>query len=243
MSWQNILKKEVDTSDFVSYIVDADDGYNSIPKEKFTVAVLKKINDESVMSKMNESDLLYSKDMLRITRNDFYELFDLSRYLKDLYNKLIREFTKEEILNAITTLFSWDEDFSEARERQQKDIQEKIDNYIVDFIVEKTKPLVSKALQPETRSMIFSGSLPKDAKSKEEAIKKLNNYAAELDIGYYPKLNENATLEQFKKSLGEMEAYIQVSASDYRGYMDGGLGWYHILREIEGFRTLDKLWD
>lgn len=243
MRWKSILKKEIDTSDFVSYITDDEYGYNSVPEEKFTVAVLGKINDESVMSKINESDLLYSKDMLRITRDNFYELFDLRRYLKDLYNKLIREFTKEEILTAITTLSPWNEDFSENKERQQKDIQEKIDNYIVDFIVEKTKPLVSKALKPETRGMIFSGSLPKDAKSKEEAIEKLNNYAAELDIGYYPKLNEDATLEQFKKSLGEMEAYIQVSASDYRGYMDGGLGWYHILREIEGFRTLDKLWD
>ncbi len=243
MSWKNILKKEVDTSDFVYYITDNDSGYNSTPKEKFTVAVLEKINDESVMSKINESKLLYSKDMLRITRNDFYELFDLSRYLKDLYNKLIREFTKEEILEAMTILSPWQEDFSEDKERQQKATQEKIDNYIVDFIVEKTKPLVSKALQPQTKSMIFSGPLPKDVKSKEEAIKKLNNYAAELDIGYYPKLNEDATLEQFKKSLGEIESSIHGEADDFRGYMDGGLGWYHILREIEGFRTLDKLWN
>ena len=172
--------------------------------------------------------------MLRITREDLNEIFFVRPHLKDLYNKLSREFTKEEIIDAINPPF-----FSS----NSSDKKEEIDKYIVDFMHEKAKPFVRKALQPQTKSMIFSGPLPKDVKSKEEAIEKLNQYADELDIGYYPVLDKDATLEQYKKSLGEMEAYIHGSASSFNGYMDNGLGWYHILREIEGFRTLDKLWN
>tara|TARA_R100001510_G_C7597618_1_gene165213 strand:- start:77 stop:769 length:693 start_codon:yes stop_codon:yes gene_type:complete len=230
MGWKNILKREVDTSTFTYYVTE--DNYTL--NDKFGDAVREKINDASLLDMMNESDLLYS-EMLRITRDDLNEIFDIRPYLKDLYNKLSREFTKEEIADTMNAFRN--------SPRNSIDKTEEIDEYIVNFMHEKAKPFVRKALQPQTKSMIFIGSLPKDAKSKEEAIKKLNNYAAELDIGYYPKLNENATLEQFKKSLGEMEAYIHGAASSFNGYMDNGLGWYHILREIEGFRTLDKLWN
>lgn len=229
MGWKNILKREVDTSTFTYYVTE--DNYTL--NDKFGDAVREKINDAPLLEMMNESDLLYSQ-MLRITRNDLNEIFDIRPYLKDLYNKLSREFTKEEIANTMDAF---------RNSRNSIDKTEEIDEYIVNFMHEKAKPFVRKALRPQTKSMIFIGSLPKDAKSKEEAIKKLNNYAAELDIDYYPKLNENATLEQFKKSLGEMEAYIHGAADDFNGYMDNGLGWYHILKEIEGFRTLDKLWN
>ena len=236
MGWKNILKREVDTSTFTRYVTE--DNYTL--NDKFGDAVREKINDASLLDMMNESDLLYG-EMLRITRDDLNEIFDIRPYLKDLYNKLSREFTKEEIADTMNVFRPLS--FSDEPPRNSIDKTEEIDEYIVNFMHEKAKPFVRKALQPQTRSMIFIGSLPKDAKSKEEAIEKLNNYADELDIGYYPVLDKDATLEQYKKSLGEMEAYIHGSASSFNGYMDNGLGWYHILREIEGFRTLDKLWN
>ncbi len=234
MSWKSILKKEVDTSTFTRYVTE--DNYTL--NDKFGDAVREKINDASLLEMMNESNLLHSS-MLKITRDNFNEIFDIRPYLKDLYNKLSREFTKEEIAETMEVSFS----FLDESPSNSIDKTEEIDEYIVNFMHEKANPFVRKALQPRTRGMIFSGPLPKDVKSKEEAIEKLNDYAAELDVGYYPKLNQDATLEQFKKSLGEMEASIEGEASGFRGYFDNGVVWYHILREIEGFRTLDKLWN
>ena len=244
MNWFNIVKKEIKVDVLEKKIKEMMmvDDYGS---SWLTKAVLPKLNTPEVMAKINDSPLLYSKNTLRVTKDDFFELFDTTygQDLRSITNHVLDSFDKEELVEIFdgSTFRMWgrlDQDSSQSHEQEDK-----LKEVIIKYVVSECKERVVKEFQPKKYSLIFSVSLPKDAANKEEAIKKYNAYRDELNMSWdIPELKEGSTLEEYKKALGEMDAYLIGAADDFKGYHDGGFGWYHILKEIEGFRTLEGLW-